>query len=737
MEVVIVVLRPKQGLSSQEFRHGRYEILLLDSKMLAADSSRPAKYLPKLTTDVLDEEPKELVLSEVFKLTGGIKGERALHVSWSHLSLPTSHRESLSRFSLYCVPISPQDKLNKRRLEQGHNNPVFWSLDAVLEALNNNTVYFPSQTRAFLMHLESWLREKHSRPGVVEALFWPRAEYRIHLAVHNPVFIPSRLPPDGNASNLPPEIQLTANEALAKMLSIEKCDIVIMNPLFGSGLPYNPKVNKVVTNHSWPGKPVYGEVPQFLSNPEWGDGEPRWRDKYPLHASAAEGDVQQVERLLRGGYPHSKKDSISWAPIHYATWYRSADVVKVLLDAGSSPNLTNSDLLTPLHMAAKKGYPDVAQHLVHASNVDLSLKDKDGKRALDVCTSAPGRNMEHQQVANIIQGVQVRPNLTVEVQLMDKSVRHLKLLSGLQTTVQDINQQMLDEFKLPMKYCDIFTIWICSKSLELQLKADHRLMEELAKWHPRTVEMLTEADPRGEEPVFKWRRNAKVSVDSERQITNPKALELLFHEAYHNYISGLYPCKDHDVIRFATFLFCIRFPGNASTMNKSFLTNGNNLKELIPASVMRNSNKNPTHWANKIMKEYSSNFQGRDRSPHVLKRQFLDQCQGLTVYGSAFFTGNVINTKDRSNIPCHIGVNDVGVHIISQQTKQMLYSYKYAEINWEMVMEKSTLEIQVVRPPRNTARSVTRLRTRQAGVIHHLMRQLKQLNAVADGIFTV
>ncbi|KAK7501375.1 hypothetical protein BaRGS_00007500 [Batillaria attramentaria] len=700
MEVVIVVLRPKQGLASQEFRHSRYEVLLLDNKMSPADSARPSKFLPKFSTDSLEEEPREQVLTEVFRITGGIKGERALHVSWSHASLPTSHRESLSRFSLYCVPVSPQDKLSKRRLEQGHSNPVFWSLDTVMDAVNNGTVLFPPPTRSFLMHLESWLREKHSRPGVVECLFWPRAEYRIHLTVYNPVFIPSRRPPEGSAANLPPEIQLTANEALAKMLSIEKCDIVIMNPLFGSGLPYNPKVNKVVFNQSWGERPVYNMMP-FPTSPV----EPRWRDKYPLHASAAEGDVTTVERLLSRGYQHSKKDSISWAPIHYAAWYRSADVVKVLLEAGCSPNLTNSELLTPLHIAAKKGFPDVAQQLVHATTVDLSLRDKDGKRALDVCTSAPGRNMEHQQVANIIQGAQLRPNLTVEVQLMDKSVRHLKLVSGMQTTVQDINQQMLNEFRLPMKYCDIFTIWICSKSLELQLKADHRLMEELTKWHSRTVEMLTEADPREEEPVFKWRRNAKVSVDTERQINNAKALDLLFHEAYHNYIHGLYPCKDQDVIVFATLLFCIMFPGNASTMNKSFLTNVNNLKELIPASVMRNSNKNPTHWANKIMKEYSSNLQGRDRSSQAV------------------------------NIPCHIGVNDVGVHIINQQTKQMLHSYKYVEIKWELILEKSTLEIQVERPSRNAAS--TRIRTRQAGVIDHLMRQLKQLNALPETTFHV
>jgi hypothetical protein len=48
--------------------------------------------------------------------------------------------------------------------------------------------------------------------------------------------------------------------------------------------------------------------------------EPRWRDKYPLHASAAEGDVRHVQTLLTHGQQHSKKDSIAWAPIHYAAW---------------------------------------------------------------------------------------------------------------------------------------------------------------------------------------------------------------------------------------------------------------------------------------------------------------------------------------------------------------------------------------------------------------------------------
>ena len=45
--------------------------------------------------------------------------------------------------------------------------------------------------------------------------------------------------------------------------------------------------------------------------------------------------------------------------------------MEILLDAGCSPNLTNSELSTPLHMAAKKGFPDVAEHLVQAETIDL------------------------------------------------------------------------------------------------------------------------------------------------------------------------------------------------------------------------------------------------------------------------------------------------------------------------------------------------------------------------------
>ena len=38
------------------------------------------------------------------------------------------------------------------------------------------------------------------------------------------------------------------------------------------------------------------------------------------------------------------------------------------------------------------------------------------------------------------------------------------------------------------------------------------------------------------------------------QIEDPMAINLLFHEAYHNYIRSLYPCADQDAVIMAGIL---------------------------------------------------------------------------------------------------------------------------------------------------------------------------------------
>ncbi|CAL1525847.1 unnamed protein product [Lymnaea stagnalis] len=742
MDVVVAVLKPKSGHVSTGYKPQLYEILLLDSKTPPGEKVKQAKYLPMMSMKTVEEEPRELVLTQVHRLTG-IKGERALLVQWSK-DVPGNPRESLSQFSLYFVPVGINDKVSKKYAEQAQNSPSFHALEYVIDALDNNTVHFPSPTRTFLSHLESWLKEKHQRPKAIECLFQLRAEFRILFTVHNPVFIPSRITPEiegsgsGKTAHVPQEIVKTANEALAKMLSIEKCDTVVMNPLFGSYLPYKTRPNTYVINPHWPNIP---NIPQPRGTGYSGN---RWQNMYPLHHYAAQGEKTEVDILLKQGYNHSLLDNVGYAPIHYAARFGYISVVEALLIAGCSPNLADEMKNTPLHMAARKGNVQLAKCLLQCPDLDLNIRDKDGKRAVDICSLVQDKTAKHEQVEMLIKEASKRPSYTVEVFLMDKSSKNLKLISGFKTTVQQLNEQLMKEFNLPQNYWDIFTLWIGSKSLELQLKLEHEVVKELQQWYTRCVNMLTDRrNPSEEEPILTWRRNVKVSVEKEKQLQHPKALDLLFYEACHNYLSGLYPCKDKDTINFAAIIFALQHHG--ATNIKSILSNLNQsqLKELIPAAVLRN--KDTSSWVNKISKEYATikdipqpivnreiitvNFFLLQQ----LKSQFLTACQRLTVYGSAFFTGTILPPNRRSssaNTPCYVGVNDIGLHIISIQTKQMVQSLEYREISWRHIQENTMLEVKVLKPNVRgpSTRGVIEIRTRQAGLIDHLMQQLDRMH---------
>jgi len=69
--------------------------------------------------------------------------------------------------------------------------------------------------------------------------------------------------------------------------------------------------------------------------------------------AAANGDVPEIERLLRSGVnvncrSHSTDGT---TPLIWAVWERQAAAVEVLLAAGSDPNIANGTGKTPLSLA--------------------------------------------------------------------------------------------------------------------------------------------------------------------------------------------------------------------------------------------------------------------------------------------------------------------------------------------------------------------------------------------------
>ena len=59
----------------------------------------------------------------------------------------------------------------------------------------------------------------------------------------------------------------------------------------------------------------------------WLLSEPSWVDRYPLHRAAHEGDAKAIKDLLKEGHSACEKDKNHWAPIHYAAWSVSKNVM--------------------------------------------------------------------------------------------------------------------------------------------------------------------------------------------------------------------------------------------------------------------------------------------------------------------------------------------------------------------------------------------------------------------------
>ncbi|MGH0177252.1 UNVERIFIED_CONTAM: hypothetical protein FKN15_074851 [Acipenser sinensis] len=116
----------------------------------------------------------------------------------------------------------------------------------------------------------------------------------------------------------------------------------------------------------------------------------------PLHCAARNGHARIIEILLDHGAPIQAKTKNGLTPLHVAVHHNHLDVVKLLLSKGSSPHNSarnqlevatsllqfgasaNSESLqgvTPLHLAAQEGRPDMVDLLIsNQANVNLGNK---------------------------------------------------------------------------------------------------------------------------------------------------------------------------------------------------------------------------------------------------------------------------------------------------------------------------------------------------------------------------
>ena len=73
--------------------------------------------------------------------------------------------------------------------------------------------------------------------------------FRLKRSITNPAYLDDYQQPAGLTAGSDATLRTAANEALAKMLALDKCEITKINPLFGSDLAYKCKVSEEPLEH--------------------------------------------------------------------------------------------------------------------------------------------------------------------------------------------------------------------------------------------------------------------------------------------------------------------------------------------------------------------------------------------------------------------------------------------------------------------------------------------------------
>ncbi|KAG7271167.1 hypothetical protein CRUP_025482 [Coryphaenoides rupestris] len=649
-EVFVAVIRPKNqvSLSSKEYRAKSYEILLIEVPL----------------------EGKEKKRKKVLLATKIHAGKRVVHMKKFTLNGDNEGKE----VSLFIVPLGVKDN-SKPCCTAG--SPSFYCLQDMMRVCSETSVHFSSVTSRMLLALDKWLAEQHTVPHAIPALFRPAPVERVKTTVSNPAYggRPERRPSEEEGLHM----GYTALEIRSKMMSLEKADVCVLNPLYGSDLQYTNRVDKVIINPYFGlGAPDYSKI-QIPKREKWQHGpnsvsedkERQWVDDFPLHRSACEGDTELLSKLLDSGLSVKQLDSDHWAPIHYACWHGKVEASSLLLEKGKcNPNLLNGQLSSPLHFAARGGHSEIVKLLLQHSEIDRVCEEN--------------KQNEWEETVKLLQQANTKPYEKVRIYRMDGSYRSVELRHGNNTTVQ----QIMEGMRLSQESQQYFTIWICSENLNLQLKPYHKPLQHLRIW-TEIVTDLTVLDPQRENPQLFLRRDVRLPLEVEKKVEDPLSILILFDEARHCLLKGLFPEE--------------------------------NLRSIVPISKVKSK---AYHWTNRILYEYKalSTSEGVSKEMHHLQRLFLQNCWDIPTYGAAFFTGQVYTKASASNhkvIRVLVGVNTKGLHLMNMETKMLLISLEYGAFRWQLGHADQYFQVHSVENKMNII-----VHTKQAGLIVKLLLKL-------------
>ncbi|KAI1722206.1 ankyrin repeats (3 copies) domain-containing protein [Ditylenchus destructor] len=408
---------------------------------------------------------------------------------------------------LVCVPllgkypnvdkISIDDPTGTQRLQ-------FCNLAKLVNESFNSDPTIDSQSRQMLIRIEEWLSEEQRRDILfINSLFaMPNPSMRIRICVHNPAYHPrlayfchsvldkSGKPELQQKSSELEEAVKKSNTVRARMIEMEKYDKYQINPIFGVFTSYKRRL--MAPEYYVKGrKAIRKRSPTQQRSPT-----EFWEQQFPLHKYAFDGDHEKIRDLLNQGYNPNELDNDFWTPLHYCAFYNRFEACQVLMThSKTSVNAVNKTGHTALHFAALNGHYFLVELILSHQFVDTNIEDANGMTALDLCDKVP--KPDWQDAAFLLRSCQLRPT-KLEVQIIGGSALQVEVADIREATAGELRDSVLATEGMTQAAGRIFAIWISSKRLSLQLKAEQKVNVHLEKW-PEHLEKW--GDPPTGDPI--------------------------------------------------------------------------------------------------------------------------------------------------------------------------------------------------------------------------------------------
>ncbi len=237
----------------------------------------------------------------------------------------------------------------------------------------------------------------------------------------------------------------------------------------------------------------------------------------------------------------------------------------------------------------------------------------------------------------------------------------MEIEEGASVTAAEVVAAMAEDDRLGLpqltrQTAEVFSLWMTSPLLEVQLRSHHKPYFIRREWNHFLQRFSSAPLERkaADEPILSLQRNVFFHKRDEVKIRDAKILELLYEEAKYNILTGRYPCEISDYIMLGgiqarlelkAYDANVHTPAYFRTIMYRFLPEHATLGNHWSGSWLpfRSGAKNtPEHRLIEQFKAIPTNA-----SPKRLVKKYLEFCWSLPYYGSAFFHGQ-IETPARS-----------------------------------------------------------------------------------------